>query len=237
MTRRRLKCKIAVFTGSLGGKKSAVPANHRRTMGGDQSSTVKSALIPRRIFRVSSFSFFSPSLLSSPRPCVIDSDVDMAIGRGRIDVDEYVECERHRCVPLALSSLTPSSTPSPQKIKSSVLLLHTIRSFASISKPSRGVPPMPTTRKSYGTILFLYPYSFLPPFLHQPPTLLMSVSIPRSISVRNMSIEAWKNGKKTGFPEQGFATESRITLDATRYAFRTYNWNSGTYRNLRSPNA
>lgn len=107
--RRRLKCKsAAVFTRSLGKEKERgpIPANHRRTMGSDQSSTVKSALIPRRIFsRFLVLLFFA--LPPLPRPCVIDSDVDMAIGRGRIDVDEYVECERHRCVPLALSPLIP----------------------------------------------------------------------------------------------------------------------------------
>ncbi|KAL0131713.1 hypothetical protein PUN28_002931 [Cardiocondyla obscurior] len=49
----------------------------------------------------------------------------MAIGRGRIDVDEYVECERHRGVPLVpspLSPLTASGSSTPSKIKSPVLL-------------------------------------------------------------------------------------------------------------------
>lgn len=38
-----------------------------------------------------------------------------------------------------------------------------------------------------------------------------------------MPVEAWKNGKKTGFPGQGLVTESWIALDATRYACQTYN--------------
>jgi len=125
-------------------------------MGGDQSSAVKSALIPRRIFsRFLVLLFFALPL--HPHPCVIDSDVDMAIGRGRIDID--VECERHRCVPLALSPLTPTLLSPENKIRPP--LVH-IRFFASISKPSRGAPPMPTTRKPDGMILFLYPHSSLP---------------------------------------------------------------------------
>jgi len=60
----------------------------RRERDDERSSSVKSALIRGRIFSLPPPSFFLG-------PCVIDSDVDMAIGRGRIDVDEYVECERH----------------------------------------------------------------------------------------------------------------------------------------------
>lgn len=111
-------------------ERGAIPANHRRTMGGDQSSTVKSALIPRRIFSrfvVLPFFFRPPA----PRPCVIDSDVDMAIGRGRIDVDEYVECERHTGVCPSPSRLSPPFLPSENKIP----LSRAIRSFTSISKP------------------------------------------------------------------------------------------------------
>lgn len=118
---------------------------------GDQSSSVKSALIPRRIFsRFLVFPFFLP-----PHPRAVHGWSTVTLTwRSAENVLTLTNTSSVSGTYLCVYLCVWARAPSPLKNK----IFRSCRGplFLSLSL-SRGVPPMPTTCKLDGMKLFLYP--------------------------------------------------------------------------------